>query len=616
MRKVLFSIIGFFAILSSVHADDISFVTSAPNAVEVNQQFRLSYRINRGNVKEPRIDAINDFDILSGPNRSSSSSMSIVNGQVTSEQSVTFTYILLATKEGTFTIPGATVEVDGEDVTSNSITVKVLPSDSNASQGGSGQQSSRNSLRNNAVNSSSTNISANDLFMTATLNKTKVYEQEAVLLTYKVYSKVNLAGLNGKVPDLKGFQIQEVDLPQNKEWQLEHYKGSNYRTIVYRQFVLFPQQSGEIEIPSVTFEGVVQQRVNTSMDPFDFFMNGGPRVVEVKKALATPKLTLNVLKLPDGKPTDFSGAVGRFRVESSINHPDELKANDAVTLRLTISGTGNMKLIKTPDVEFPEDFEIYDPKVENNFTLKSNGFSGEKVIDYLAIPRHAGEYTIPSVKFSYFDVDAKQYKTIETDSYTLNVAKGKEGSGEAVASYVSKEELKMLGQDVRYLKQGDVTLNKKGDYLFASLEYYLWYIIPLLLFMAYLALHYKKMSENANIAKTRTKKANKAAIKRLKVAKSLLKENKKNEFYDEILKALWGYISDKLNIPVSRLTKDNVSDELLAKGVNDELIKELENVLSESEFARYAPGDANAAMDNVYTMAMNVISKMENTIKR
>lgn len=614
MKKILFSIIGTFVILSSVFADEISFVTSAPNAVEINQQFRLSYKVNRGNVKEPRIDSITDFDILSGPNRSSSSSMSIVNGQMTSEQSVTFTYILLATKEGTFTIPGATIKVDGEEITSNSVTIKVLPSDSNTSQGG--QQSSNSSSMRNVGNSSSTNIDNNDLFMTATLNKTKVYEQEAVLLTYKVYSRVNLAGLNGKVPDLKGFQIQEIDLPQNKEWQLEHYKGSNYRTIVWRQFVLFPQQTGEIEIPSVTYEGIVQQRVNTSMDPFDFFMNGGPRVVEVKKALVTPKLKLNVEKLPVGKPADFSGGVGRFKLSSSINHPDELKTNDAITLRLKISGTGNMKLIKTPEVEFPEDFEIYDPKVENNFSLKTNGFSGEKVIDYLAIPRHAGEYEIPSIKFSYFDLDTKEYKTIETDSYKMNVAKGKESSNEAVASFVSKEELKMLGQDVRYLKQGDVTLSKKGDYLFASTRYYLWYIVPLLLFGAYLALHYKKMSENANIARTKTKKANKVAIKRLKVAQRLLKENKKNEFYDEILKALWGYIGDKLNIPVSRLTKENVADELLAKGVSEELIKELENVLNESEFARYAPGDANAAMDNVYTMAMNVISRMENTIKR
>ncbi len=614
MNKFLFSIILFCATISVASADEISFVTSAPKAVEVNKSFRLSYKINRGDVKEPRIENIENFDILSGPNRSSSSSMSFINGKMTSEQSVTFTYILTATQEGTFTIPGATVKVDGEDITSNSVIITVLPQDENAAQ--SSRQSSNNGSQRGSNRGTASNIGNNELFMTATLNKTKVYEQEAVLLTYKIYSQVNLASLNGKVPDLKGFQIQEVDLPQNKEWQLERYNGSNYRTLTWRQFVLFPQQSGEIEIPSVTFEGIVQQTVSTSMDPFDFFMNGGPRVVEVKKPLVTPTLKLNVEKLPSGKPVDFSGAVGKFNVSTSISST-ELKTNEAVTLRLVISGTGNMKLIKTPEIAFPEDFEIYDPKVDNNFTLKTNGFSGNKIIEYLAIPRHAGDFVIPSIEFSYFDTDSKQYKTINTESYTLKIAKGKESSsGETVASFVSKEELKMLGQDIRYLKQGNVSLSKRGDYLFASIIYYLWYIIPLLLFAIYVIIYRKKMAENANIAKMRTKKANKAAVKRLKVAKKLLQDNRKNEFYDEILKTLWGYISDKLNIPVSRLTKDNVATELLSKGVDENIVKELEGVLNESEFARYAPGDAGTVMDNIYSMAMDVISKMENSIKR
>lgn len=614
MKRILFSIILFVAAISVVFADEISFVTSAPNAVEVNQHFRLSYKINRGKVKEPKIASLDNFDILSGPNRSSSSSMSIVNGKMTSEQSVTFTYILVATAEGTFTIPGATVVVDGEEITSNSVTIKVLPQDA---AGSSSQNSSSSASQQRSQGSSSLgNINNKELFMTATLNKTKVFEQEAVLLTYKVYSQVNLVSLNGKVPDLKGFQIQEVPLPQNKEFELEQYNGSRYRTLTWRQFVLFPQQSGEIEIPSVTFEGVVQQTVgSTSMDPFEFFMNGGPRVVEVKKALTTKPLKLNVEKLPAGKPANFSGAVGQFNISSTIDK-NELKANEAVTLRLVISGTGNMKLIKTPEIEFPEDFELYDPKVSNNFTLKSNGFSGNKVIEYLAIPRHAGEYTIPAVKFSYFDYSAKEYKSVETAPFTLNVAKGEGSSGEAVASYVSKEELKLLGEDIRYLKQGNVTLNKRGDYFFASFVYILCYLLPTLLFIVYIIVYRRQMKENANVTKMKTKKANKVAVKRLKLAKRLLVENKKNEFYDEILKTLWGYTSDRLSIPVSRLTKENITDELSAKGVSDELIKELLDVLNEAEFARYAPGDASEAMDKLYINSMNVISRMENLIKR
>ena len=596
-------------ILTSVFADEVSFVTSAPKTVEQNQRFRLSYKINRGNVNDPRIPEIEHFQILSGPNRSSSQSYSNINGVDKWEHSITFNYILLATEVGTFEIPGATVTVDGEKITSNKVTIKVLPEDNNSSQSGN-QRSS-----NDRNNSQAARVSNDELFMRAIVNKTKVFEQEALLLTYKVYTTVNLVSIDGKTPDLKEFQIQEVELPTAKEFDMEHYNGRNYNTLVWRQFVLFPQQAGEIEIPSVTFEGVVRQLAgNTAIDPFSIF-NGFPRHVEVKKTMPTNKLKINVSKLPEGKPTGFSGAVGDFKISSSIS-ATELSANEAVTIKLRISGTGNMKLIKTPEVQFPEDFEIYDPKVENKISLKNNGFSGEKVIEYLAIPRHGGEYTIPSTEFSYFDINSKQYKTLRTDSYTLNVKKGKEGSNESVTTYVGKEELKYIGSDIRYIKTGKIKLQKKDEYLFASLQYLLWYLLPLLLFVLYIVVYYKKVAENANVAKMRTRKANKVAVKRLKIAKKLLKENKRNEFYDEILKAMWGYISDKLNIPVSRLSKENVSMELSNKGVEEPVVKELEVLLGECEFARYAPGDANAAMDKVYGMTMNIISKMENSIKR
>lgn len=608
MKKVFLTTLILLTTLAAV-ADEVTFVTSAPKAVVVNQQFRLKYTVNRHNVKEPRLPQISDFRILSGPSRSQQSSTQIINGNMTSSQSLTFTYILVAEKEGEFTLPGATVSVDGNEITSNKVTVKVLPQDKanaarqSASQGSRGQRQPVNT---------SVDIATNDLFMTATLNKTNVVEQEAVLLTFKVYSAVNLTALNGKIPDLKGFQIQEVELPPEKEWQLEHYNGRNYRTILWQQYVLFPQQSGEIEIPSATFEGVVAQQVRP-IDPFDFF--GGSNYVEVKKELRTPRLKLNVQKLPSGKPEGFSGAVGSFKISSSVS-ATELKANEAVTLRLVISGTGNMKLIKTPEVEFPEDFEVYDPKVDNKFSLRTNGFSGNKVIEYLAIPRFGGDYTLPSIKFSYYDIASKQYKTIETESYLLKVEKGSNEDNAAVAAYVSKEELKLLGQDIRFIKRGEAQFARKGDHLFGSTLYYICYIIPLLLFVLYIVIHHKKVAENANIAALRTKKANKVAVKRLKVAKKFLKENRKSEFYDEILKTLWGYMSDKLSIPVSQLSKDNIAVELEKKGVEAQLIAEMNNVLNECEFARYAPGDAGEAMDKVYKMSIEAISKMENSIKR
>ena len=607
MKRLFFTITGLLLTMMVAVADEISFVASAPNAVVVGQQFKLSYKVNRSNAKEPRIPTIDGFSILSGPNRSVQSSFNMINGQATSTQSITYTYILRADNEGSYTLPSATVQVEGKQITSNSIDIKVLPQDKQT-------QNTSNSSSNN--NSSSAEISGSELFMTATLNKTKVYEQQAVLLTYKVYSAVNLTSLNGKMPDLKGFHIQEIELPQQKEWQLEHYNGRNYRALTWRQYLLFPQQTGEIEIPSVAFEGIVAQQVrSTSMDPFDLFFNGGSQYVEVKKVLNTPKLKLNVQNLPSGKPVGFSGGVGEFSIKSSIS-TTELKANEAVTLRVTISGVGNMKLIKTPEVEFPADFEIYDPKVDNNFNVKANGLSGNKIIEYLVIPRHGGVYTIPSVKFSYFDVKTEEYKTLETESYTINVAKSKDNGNTVSTSYVSKEDLKLLGQDIRFIKRKETQLNKQGDYLFGSITYWLWYIIPLSGFILYIIMYRKKMAENANITKLRTKKANKVAVKRLKNAKKLLTEKKSNEFYDEILKTLWGYVGDKLSISVSQLSKDNIAARLADRGVDETLIKEFEAVLGESEFARYAPGNPGETMDKVYSMAIDVISKLENSIKR
>ena len=602
MRKIIL----FFILISTVigaWADGITFSANAPEVVVSGDQFRLSFTINSQKVRDFRAPSIKGFEVLMGPSRSTQ--YQNYNGVVTN--SITFTYILMAEKEGTYTIPGATIVADGNNYTSNSVEIKVLPPDQSS---GSGNSTSARSSRNQA---NSGKITDKELFMTATASKTNVYEQEAILLTYKVYTQVNLTALDGDIPDLKGFHTQEVELPNQKTYSLEHYNGRNYNTLVWGQLVLFPQQTGQIEIPSVTFEGTVSQMV-ASADPFDAFFNGG-NYVKITKNIVTPKLTINVKELPAGKPANFSGGVGEFTLSSSIN-TQELKTNDAVTIKLIISGTGNMKLINTPEVGFPQDFEIYDPKVDNKFNLTRNGLSGNKVIEYLAIPRHAGTYTIPPIEFSYFDLKSQSYKTLKTDAYTLNVAKGEGNSDQVVANFTSKEDLKVLGQDIRYIKTGDTHLTKKDDYFFGSISYYLWYIIPLGLFIAFLAINRKQAMENANVAKVRTKKANKVATKRMKNAGKLLAEKKSEAFYDEVLKALWGYISDKLSMPVSQLSKDNIEEELQKHQVSEELIKEFINNLNECEFARYAPGNQDEKMDKIYSSAIDVISKMENSIKR
>ena len=606
MRKVIL----FFILISTVigaWADNITFTANAPEVVVSGDQFRLSYTINSQKVRDFRAPSIKEFEVLMGPSRSTQSSTQIINGNVTSTSTITFTYILMAGKEGTYNIPGATIVADGNNYTSNSVEIKVLPPDQSA---GAGSGNSRNSSRNQA---NSGKITDKELFMMATASKTNVYEQEAILLTYKVYTQVNLTELRGDIPDLKGFHTQEVELPNQKTWTLEHYNGRNYNTTIWRQLVLFPQQTGKIEIPSVTFGGTVSQMV-ASADPFDAFFNGG-NYVNITKNLVTPKLTINVKELPAGKPANFSGGVGEFTLSSTIS-TQELKTNDAVTIKLVISGTGNMKLINTPEVGFPQDFEIYDPKVDNKFNLTRNGLAGNKVIEYLAIPRHAGTYTIPPIEFSYFDLKSQSYKTLKTDAYTLNVAKGEGNSDQVVANFTSKEDLKVLGQDIRYIKTGDTRLTQKDDYFYGSTSYWLWYIVPLALFIAFMVIYRKQAMENANVAKVRTKKANKVATKRMKNAGKLLAEKKSEAFYDEVLKALWGYISDKLSIPVSQLSKDNIEEELQKHQVSDELIKEFINNLNDCEFARYAPGNQDEKMDKIYSSAIDVISKMENSIKR
>lgn len=608
MRKIIFLLFTILAAWQVKAADKVRFVAEAADVVVSGDQVRLVFTVNSQDIKDFRAPSIKGFDVLMGPSRSQQSSIQIINGKRTSNSSTAFTYILLAGSPGTYTIPAASVEVNGEKVFSNAISIKVLPQDQNSGNSGNNGGGSASSSRSQAAGS---RISANDLFITATASKTTVHEQEAILLTYKVYTVVNLRQLYGKMPDLKGFHTQEVELPQQKTFTLEHYKGRNYNTTVWSQYVLFPQQTGKLEIPSITFDGVVAQQT-VSDDPFDAFFNGGGHV-EVKKKITTPKVVINVQPLP-AKPAGFSGAVGEFKLASSINATD-VKTNDAVTIKLTLSGTGNMKLIGTLEVKFPQDFEIYDPKVTDDYKLTNSGLTGTKTFEYLAIPRHAGNFTIPAVEFTYFDLKSNSYKTLKTEAYNLKVAKGQGNADQVISDFTNKESVKMLGRDIRFIKLGDSSLRPKGDFFFGTVGYYLCYLIPLLLFVVFAVIYRQKALENANVAKVKTKKANKVATRRMKLAGKLLAENKKNEFYDEVLKALWGYISDKLSIPVSQLSKDNIEAELTNYGVQEALIAEFIGVLNECEYARYAPGNENEAMDKVYSASVEVISKMENSIK-
>lgn len=607
MKKILLILcLILHACIIRINAQDkVTFKASAPDAVAVGDQFRLSFVVSSTDIKDFRAPTIKGFDVLMGPSRSQQSSVQIINGNTTSTRSVTFTYILLATSEGTYTIPGATITADGDEMISNSVQVKVLPADqaNGISSGGV----------DNSASTGNSSISNSDIFVVGNVNKTTVYEQEAILLTYKIYTAIDLRGFdNVKLPDFKGFHSQEVELSNDRKWELEHYRGRNYRSTIYRQFLLFPQQTGDLTIDAARFDASIAQASQVT-DPFDAFFNGRNSYVEVKKSLFTPKLSIKVNPLPQPKPESFSSGVGDFSMTSSINST-HIQTNDAITIKVVISGTGNLKLISNPEVKFPEDFEIYDPKVESTSQLTNNGITGSTTIEYLAIPRNPGKYKIPAITFSYFDINTKSYKTLTTEEYQIQVDKG-EGSATQTISNFSKEDLKVLNQDIRFIEQNEVTLTPRGDYFFGTLSYWLYYIIPLIIFIVVYALYRKRIADNANIAQMKTKKANKVAIKRMKKAGKLLNNNQKDAFYDEVLQALWGYVSDKLNIPVSMLSKDNIEDKLKQYGVSDNLIKDFIEVLNNCEYVRFAPGDANQAMDQIYESSLNIISKMEDSIK-
>ena len=599
MRKLVFLLLLITTFGVGTRADEITFKASAPEAVIMGETFRLSYTVN-AEGKDLRIPEITDFEVLIGPSTSTSMSTQVLNGKMSTETSLTFTYILQPKKEGTFTIAPATIKVNNANYTSNAVKIKVLPpdkADEAAAQGGNG-------------NSSTSAIGKDDLFITAVISKKSVYEQEGFLVTYKLYAnprKTNVVGINQiKLPEFEGFLTQDVELPTNRQLTLENYNGKNYGTFVVRQSVLFPQRSGKITIPSGSLD--VALRVH------DFFEDAG--YVDVNKTVPISAVTVDVKPLPSGKPASFSGGVGNFTMTSSISS-EKVKTDEAVTVKVVISGNGNVKLLKNPEVEFPNDFDIYDPKVETNIKTTTGGSTGTKTIEYMAIPRYAGDFEIPAIAFSYFDTKSGAYKTLTSGPYKLHVEQG-QGGGNApvVSNFSNKESVRYLGKDIRYLKVNSIRFVPRDEMFFGSLAFYLCYIIPVVLFVIFFIIYRKQVKENANIALVRTKKANKTAVKRLKNAGKLLKENKKEEFYDEVLRALWGYLSDKLSIPLANLTKDNVEAELAKYGVDESLISEFMDILNTCEFARYAPAQASDAMDKLYEQTIDAIGKMENTIKK
>lgn len=604
MKKIGWYIILLLMMLGyHVHVDAQHISVSAPSHVAAGENFRVAYTINTSDVEEFRIGGVQDgLEVIAGPYTSSQSSYQMINGHTSSSSSVTITYTLYAAKNGSFTIGASHALVGGKRLSSRPVKIQV--SGHAQRTNGAPNMHGQDSYDQPRMRSAGSAISGSDLFIKVSASKKRVHEQEPILLTYKVYTQVDLTQLEGKMPDLKGFHTQEVPLPQQKTFHTETVNGRPYKCVTWSQYVMYPQMTGRLEIPSITFKGIVVQQ-NRNVDPMEAFFNGGSGYVEVKKDIKAPGITLQVDPLPQ-RPANFSGGVGKFNISASLDKK-EVKAGEPITLRVVVGGIGNLKLLKQPVVNFPKDFDKYDAKVTDKTRLTANGVEGNMVYDFLAVPRNQGSYTIPSVELTYYDTGKNAYKTIKTQPFKVEVEKGDGTSAES-------EDFASQDKDIHTIKLGKAEQHKADEMFFGSFGYWISLLMPLIAFVVLLIVFRRRAIENADIVKKRSNRAGKIATKRLRLANKLMLQGKQGEFYDEVMRALWGYMSYKLNMPAEKLNRDNIRETLGRHFVDDATIEKFTTALDECEFERYAPGDAAGNMNRTFESAMTAIMDIENAI--
>ena len=600
---IFFAFVYLFSCIQHMYAQ---IQVSVPAQVEVGENFRLAYTINTQDIEDFRVGNIpSNLEVLAGPYTSRQSSYQMINGHTSGSSSITFTYTLNAVSNGIYTIPAARVRINGKTVLSKIAKIKVIGSTRSGSKASRMNQYNDDGSSSQAQ-SSSTNITGNDLFIRVSANKRRVYEQEPVLLTYKVYTQVELTQLEGKMPDLTGFHTQEIPLPQQKSFHLERVNGKPYKVVTWSQYVMFPQVTGELSIPSITFKGTVV-RQNRSVDPFEAFFNGGSGYVEVKKNIEAPGLTIQVDALPK-KPVNFSGGVGNFNITASLNKL-EVKAGEPLSLRVVVSGKGNLKLIKQPEINLPKDFDKYDPKIKDNTKLTSSGVEGNKEYTFLVVPRNQGTFTIPSIEFTYYDTSLNSYKTVKTQVFSVTVFPGDKLKEPSLYDAEKENDIHDIIRDVK-------TGNTENGTFFGSTIYWISLVSLFLSFIFLLIVFRQRALERSNIVGMRGKKANIIAQKRLKNAKRLMTEGLQNEFYDEVLRALWDYVGYKLNIPTEALSRDNIAENLRSNYVDNGTVNKFLLALDECEFERYAPGDPSGNMKRTFDMAFIAITNIEQVMNK
>ena len=603
LRKLIFTL-AVLAISVVANAADVSFSVDYPRQVVQGNKFQISFSLRNAEGNGFKAPEVGGCKLLYGPSKSSSYSSQWVNGVSSSSSSEEYTMVYRADQAGKYTVGAATVSVGGKQYSTKPFTIEILPPDRSAQQGNNrGSQSVQ--IDNANTQTAGKQVSSKDLFVRIILSKSNVYEQEAVVCTIKLYTKYQISQFIANIqPSYNGFLIEELPVSPNLN-EIEHVNGENYMVAELKKCILFPQQSGKLTITSGTYDVTVVQ-YEQFRTPFGIMRQPVEKQLQVKSNTSS----VNILALPEPKPASFNGAVGNFTVSTEIK-PQVLKTYEAATYSYIIRGSGNIKYLKSPTIGFPSQFDVYDPQNNINAKPSGNTVSGTVTIDYTFIPQFVGKYEIPGTEFTYFNPATRKYETLTTQKYDLTVAKG---SG--AASQAPKGGIEQKNRDILHIKTGDLHLKQEHSYAVEGFGYWLWYIVPLLLLAAVLFYYRKALKARSDMQLMRTKRANKVAQKRLRAAKQWMRAGDKNKFYAEVLTALWGYLSDKIQIPVSELNKENISAELTNYGATDEVIAAVIEVLNNCEFAQYAPELSGNDMESIYSAAADAMDKLENTKRK
>ncbi len=600
MKKIL--VYHLLLILAAkLSAQDIKVEAEYPSAVEAGQQFSVAWTVNSGGgqFSAPSFEG---FYKLMGPQTSYSSSTQIINGKMSHKTTYSHLYYLQALEEGTFVIPPATFILKNKTYYSDSLRIEVV-----------GTGANRQNVQTVESNEDTrVETAGSDLFLDLSVSRREVYIGEYIAATIKIYTRVDLSGINEiKYPPFTGFLKTDIETPALTSLKQENIKGTVYGTGVIQQFLLFPQVTGEITIDPVQISVLVRQKSGRT-DPFfgDFFST----YQTIPRAVVSPVVKINVKPLPGTKPDDFSGVVGKLDLKATINK-DTVTVNDAVNFKITVSGNGNLKLASAPEMKLSPDIEIYDPQVKDNIRNSINGTSGQRTFEYLLIPRHHGDFSIPPVSYSYFNTSKEKYETLTTREFNFHARRGtEESTGITVYGGLSKEDVKYVGQDIRFIKSELGKLARPANIIISKRLFYSIYAIAFLLFIGVLFVRREHIRRNADITAVRNRKAGKVAGKRLREASACIKRGETDRFHEEILKAIWGYLSDKLNIPVSDLTRNNAIAALKDKGIKEDILDNLVKILDNCEYARYAPSASGTEAVYIYDGASGFIRAVENSI--